>query len=432
MQIITLYIISLFCILATIFTSYIIFSYKKSNKILKKQYLRLKNRFDHSQKMQSIGQITSSISHDFNNLLTGIIGFCDIILMKHKPNDDEFDDLMQIKQNANRAANLVKQLLAFSKGQESEPIILDIRRVIDNISILLAKLLGAKILLEIDHSSDPCTVKADQNQLEQIIVNLIVNARDAMECHGELYIKTSNVTIDKSFDQSKFFIPRSDSKIKPGHYVLIEISDTGSGISSEIMDKIFDPFFSTKDPDSGTGLGLSTVYDIVKNLGGYVRLETKKNHGSKFSIFLKQSNDKNISETIEETINLTLKPTGESMGTKILIVEDDIAVRMFVVQMLELQGYKVFQAENAEQAIDILDSNSDIELIIADIIMPGMNGLEMLDRVSSINPNIRFILTSGYSEDVVSISSSKKFVFLPKPFSVYELDAKVKMCLNSL
>ena len=250
-------------------------------------YKTMEENLAHAQKMQAIGQLSGAIAHDFNNLLTGMIGFCDMLLMRHKPNDDEFDDLMQIKQNANRAANLVRQLLAFSRKQVLLPKVLDVPNIINDLSGLLTKLLGTKIHLKITHSKNVLHIKADQVQLEQVIINLVVNARDAMDGDGNLSIKTSNIVIDNKFDEEKFFKPKADTAIETGSYVLLEIQDTGSGIPDEILDRIFEPFFSTKDITSGTGLGLATVYGIIKQTGGYIRLQTKKDKGSKFSIFLK-------------------------------------------------------------------------------------------------------------------------------------------------
>ncbi|MBL8710699.1 MAG: PAS domain-containing protein, partial [Rhodospirillaceae bacterium] len=240
---------------------------------------RLEAQFAQSQKMQAVGLLAGGIAHDFNNLLTAMIGFCDLLLLRHKAGDQSFADIMQIKQNANRAANLVRQLLAFSRQQTLQPRVLDITDVLAELSHLIRRLIGENIELAMEHGRDLSSVRADAGQLEQVIINLAVNARDAMPEGGRLLIRTRNITTTEPISRGVEVMP-------PGNYVLIEIADSGSGIPPEILDRIFEPFFSTKAVGSGTGLGLSTVYGIVRQTGGFVFVDSNPGRGTTFRIYL--------------------------------------------------------------------------------------------------------------------------------------------------
>lgn len=390
----------------------------------------LELRFAHSQKMQAVGQLAGGIAHDFNNLLTAMMGFCDLLLLRHPAGDPSFADIMQIKQNANRAANLVRQLLAFSRKQTLQPEVLDITDVLAELSNLIRRLIGENIELKIDHGRDLGLIRVDQGQLEQVLINLAVNARDAMPEGGALTIQTNNVIVDKKHPIAKDLIPAEDEVIEDGEYVLVEVIDSGHGIPKEVLRKIFEPFFSTKEMGSGTGLGLSTVYGIIKQTGGYVFVTSKVGQGTKFSIFLKSYRQevaaiqKKEEDTTEKSIprDLTGKET-------ILLVEDEVPVRIFSAKALTNKGYTVLEAESGEAALKVVaERGKDIDVIITDVIMPGMNGPTMVEEVAKHYPGIKVVFISGYAEDafVKTYGTERKFNFLPKPFTLKQLASKVK------
>ncbi|MDP6590723.1 MAG: ATP-binding protein, partial [Alphaproteobacteria bacterium] len=310
----------------------------------------LELQFAQAQKMQAVGQLAGGIAHDFNNLLTAIIGFCDLLLMRHQAGDHSFSDIMQIKQNANRAANLVRQLLAFSRQQTLKPEVLSVTDVLADLTNLLRRLIGETIEMQMIHGRDVTYVKADQGQFEQIIINLAVNARDAMKGGGTLTIRTSNVAQTESVRMGHDLLPRGD-------YVLIKVSDTGMGIPKEHAGKIFEPFYTTKEGGAGTGLGLSTVYGIVKQFGGYVFVESEPDQGANFNIFLPQfipdDTEKVVTERVSES-KLTQDLTGQ--GT-ILLVEDEDAVRMFGARALRNKGYTVLEADSGETALELMEAS---------------------------------------------------------------------------
>jgi len=383
----------------------------------------LEMQFAQSQKMQAVGQLAGGVAHDFNNLLTAIIGFCDLLLARHQAGDPSFADIMQIKQNANRAANLVRQLLAFSRRQTLRPKILRLTDELAELSNLLGRLLGETVELRITHERDLGLVKVDQNQLEQVVINLAVNARDAMEDGGLLSIRTANVSEDDARALDHTLMP-------PAEYVLIEVSDTGCGIPKEHLGKIFEPFFTTKDVDKGTGLGLSTVYGIVKQTGGYIFAFSTVGKGTTFRIYLPRHFEteeeaaakKAETETVEVVADLTGKGT-------VLLVEDEDAVRTFAVRALQTRGYEVLEAESGDVALELVDSyEGTIDLVVSDVVMPNMDGPTMVKRLQEKRPGTKIIFISGYAEDAFSksLDSSVDFRFLPKPFSLKQLAAAVK------
>ncbi len=382
---------------------------------------RLEVQFTQSQKMQAVGQLAGGIAHDFNNLLTAMIGFCDLLLLRHRPGDQSFADIMQIKQNANRAANLVRQLLAFSRQQTLQPKVLNITDVLAELSHLLQRLIGENITLKMAHGRDLGLVRVDQGQLEQVIINLAVNARDAMPQGGELAIRTANVLREVA--------AREGAEIMPaGHYVLIEVMDTGQGISKEIVGRIFEPFFSTKEVGSGTGLGLSTVYGIVKQTGGFVFVESERGEGARFKIYLPRhtSEEEGARERAAPVPRESRDLTG--VGT-VLLVEDEDAVRLFSARALRNKGYKVLEAASGESALDLLKNAQDpVDLLITDIVMPRMDGPSLIKEVRERRPNIKVICISGYAEDGFRkrLDASDDIHFLPKPFSLIQLAGKVK------
>jgi len=385
----------------------------------------LELQFAQAQKMQAVGQLAGGIAHDFNNVLTAIIGFCDLLLMRHQAGDHSFADIMQVKQNANRAANLVRQLLAFSRQQTLKPVVLSMTDVLAELVNLLRRLIGEKIELNMAHSRDVSFVKADQGQLEQVIINLAVNARDAMPDGGSLTIRTSNVEQQETKRMGHDLLPR-------GSYVLIEVIDSGTGISKEHIGKIFEPFYTTKGVGEGTGLGLSTVYGIVKQFDGFVFVESVVGEGTTFSVYLPQHEPVPESEMpaaeVEEEAPPPLDLTGR--GT-ILLVEDEDAVRMFGARALRNKGYTVLEADCGEMALDLLESGEQsIDLMVTDVVMPGIDGPALAKRIQAKRADIKVIFISGYAEDAFRSSVDGKTNFLPKPFNLSQLAAKVKEVMD--
>lgn len=386
----------------------------------------LELQFAQSQKMQAVGQLAGGVAHDFNNVLTAIIGFSDLLLARHRPTDPSFQDIMNVKQNANRAANLVRQLLAFSRRQTLRPKVLSLSDVLADLGNLLGRLLGEKVSLKTIHGRDLGLVKVDINQFEQVIINLAVNARDAMPDGGELMIKTANISAEDCAALGQNVMPA-------GEYVLCQVSDTGIGMAKEVLDKIYEPFFSTKEVGKGTGLGLSTVYGIVKQTGGFVFAESEPGAGTTFSIYLPRHHQDEAEEdpSIEEA-----KPESKADLTgdgTILLVEDEDAVRAFAERALISRGYTVLGAASGVAALELIDDyDGTIDLIISDVVMPEMDGPTLLKelRKRKIETNVIFI--SGYAEEAFkkNLGEDAKFSFLPKPFSLKQLAATVKQVLS--
>lgn len=399
----------------------------------------LEMRFAHSQKMQAVGQLAGGVAHDFNNLLTAMIGFCDLLLMRHPAGDPSFADIMQIKQNANRAANLVRQLLAFSRKQTLQPKIVDLSDLLAELSNLIRRLIGENIQLKMVHGRELGAVKADQGQLEQVIINLAVNARDAMKEGGTLNIRTSNITIRSARDIDRDYIsPTEEEQILPGEYVLVEVEDTGTGIPTDIIKNIFEPFFSTKEVGSGTGLGLSTCYGIIKQTGGYIYVKSKQGEGTNFSLFFRRhQSDATTHKPVE--ITEEHKATDLTGKATILLVEDETPVRIFAARALRNKGYDVIEADNGETAIEAFTQHGGIvDLIITDVVMPGMNGPKMVQALEQQEPermkDIKVIFISGYAEDafIDTFGPSREFNFLPKPFTLKQLAGKVKEVVDGV
>lgn len=391
----------------------------------------LELRFAHSQKMQAVGQLAGGVAHDFNNLLTAMIGFCDLLLMRHPAGDPSFADIMQVKQNANRAANLVRQLLAFSRRQTLQPKILDMTDLLAELANLIRRLIGENITLNMTHGRDLGAVKADQGQLEQVIINLAVNARDAMTEGGTLSITTSDVRIERSGPPERGMIsPSDDDHIVAGDYVLVRVADTGTGIPAAIVKSVFEPFFSTKEIGSGTGLGLSTVYGIIKQTDGYLYVSTIEGKGTTFSLYFKRY--ESVTAAAEEPVE-DARSSDLTGGETILLVEDETPVRIFAARALRNKGYVVLEADCGENALEVFAAyTGKIDVIITDVMMPGINGPKMIKALeqhhSEAIAGTQIIFISGYAEDafVDTFGTSREFNFLPKPFTLKQLAAKVK------
>ncbi len=382
----------------------------------------LEIQFAQSQKMQAVGQLAGGVAHDFNNLLTAMIGFCDLLLLRFQPGDPSFADIMQIQQNANRAANLVRQLLAFSRQQTLQPRVLNITDVLVDLSHLLRRLIGENIELKVVHGRDLGPAKVDQGQIEQVIINLAVNARDAMPGGGTLTIRTANVRYEEAER-------RGHEVMAAGDYVLIEAADTGVGILPGNLERIFEPFFSTKEVGSGTGLGLSTVYGIVKQTGGFIFVGSKPGQGARFEIFLPRYQTADASPTPRpDAVELAAGKDLTGCAT-VLLVEDEDPVRKFGARALRNKGYKVIEAESSEEALEVIrHAEERIDLLITDVVMPRLDGPALVREVREIRSDIKVIFISGYAEDAFRqrLDRDSNIDFLPKPFSLKQLASKVK------
>lgn len=382
----------------------------------------LHTQFVQNQKMQAIGQLAGGVAHDFNNLLTAMIGHCDLILSRARPTDPNFGDLMQIKQNANRAADLVRQLLAFSRRQTLQPRLVNLADVVDGVRHLLSRLLGPTISFDIEHGRDLGLVRADAGQIEQVIVNLSVNARDAMPSGGRLRIATQPISAAEAQAAGYGVLP-------PGDYAMLTVADTGQGIPPENLSKIFEPFFTTKEKGAGTGLGLATVYGVVQQTDGHIFVESEVGKGTAFRIFLPQVMV--VEATQSSAVELVNDTTGQG---RILLVEDETAVREFARRALESKGYDVAAAASGEEALEIVQAGQrPFDILVTDVIMPGIKGGELAIELRRRYPGLKLLFISGYAdEDFRSqLGQMQDAAFLPKPFSLATLAEAVKNALAS-
>ncbi len=382
---------------------------------------RLKKQVAQQTKMQAVGQLAGGVAHDFNNILTAIIGHCDLMMMRHTPGDSDYDDIQQIKNNSNRAASLTRQLLAFSRQQTLRPQVLQLPDIVSETSTLLKRLMGETVLLEVRHGRNLGAVRADPGQLEQVIVNLAVNARDAMERGGTLTIQTYAV--------SEADVKKLGTDILPlGDYTALSVADTGHGIPPELVSKIFEPFFTTKDVGKGTGLGLSTVYGIVKQSGGFIFADSPPGGGTQFVIYLPVHQ--------QEAGTALPAPAAKEKSSElwgsglILLVEDEDMVRAVAERALTRHGYDVLTACNGEEGLELLAQNAGVNLIVTDVVMPIMDGPAMAAQARKTHPDLPILFMSGYAEEQLRKTISIENVnFLPKPFSVQQLAEAAKGAL---
>ncbi|KQP07851.1 histidine kinase [Methylobacterium sp. Leaf99] len=405
---------------------------------------QLEQQVAQAQKMDTVGQLAGGIAHDFNNVLQAIIGYSDLLLASHRPTDPAFQDIMQIKQNANRAASLVRQLLAFSRRQTLRPEVMSVGEALSDLTLLLKRLLGERVDLDLKHGREIWPIKADVNQFEQVIVNLAVNARDAMPEGGRLLIRTANVVHDATPAEARLGMPAGD-------HVLIEVSDTGQGIPPDVMEKIFEPFFTTKEIGKGTGLGLSTVFGIVKQSGGTIDVRSTVGEGTTFRIYFPRHEpvaepepapDLVAGNTTAEVAAKRLKGTPELAGPSprkpapdhtgqgvILLVEDEDPVRAVNSRALSARGYTVLEAASGLDALKIIEDKTQvIDLVVSDVVMPEMDGPTLLRELRKHHPDLKVIFVSGYAEDAFrkNLPDGEDFNFLPKPFSLKQLVETVK------
>jgi len=400
----------------------------------------LEARFVQSQKMQAIGQLAGGIAHDFNNLLTAISGHCDLLLLNRDRFDPDYNDLLQIHQNANRAAALVRQLLAFSRKQTLKPEVMTLESMLEDLTHLLTRLVGERITLSLTNAANLGAIRADRRQLEQVIMNLVVNARDAMPMGGTISLETEARHLDAELEHGRARVP-------PGDYALIRVVDQGIGIPADIIDKIFEPFFTTKRLGEGTGLGLSTAYGIVKQMGGYIFCDSVEGAGTTFTLYF-------AVEAAGDTVPGRSVPPGAaalpaspakpaprsetvpvpplaapSRGGSILLVEDEAPVRAFAARALRLQGYQVFEAQDGEQALEFLENPAvRVDLFVTDVIMPGIDGPGWVTQALRTRPGTPVVFVSGYTEDALNAALVRipRARFLGKPFSLHELSETIE------
>src|SRR5579859_5876844 len=395
----------------------------------------LESKLLQQQKMDSIGQFAGGMAHDFNNMLNAIILANDFLLNAHKPTDPSFNDIMEIRQSANRAASLVRHLLAFSRKQTLRPQVLDLGEVLSDLTVVLRRLIGAKITLKVVHGRDLWPVKADLVQFEQVVTNLALNARDAMPDGGQLELRSLNVSAQDCARYRAKGMPAAD-------YVLVEVADSGSGIPEALHDKIFVPFFTTKEVGKGSGLGLSTVYGIVKQTGGFIYFDTAEAKGTTFRIFLPRhvpsageaaaaasAEASAVAGVIEATDRARRAADLTGEGT-ILLVEDEEGLRALNARGLASRGYTVLQASNGVEAMEVLEKvEGKIDLVVSDVVMPEMDGPTLLRELRKRRPDLKIIFVSGYAEDAFQKhlpADGQQFDFLAKPFTLKQLVAKVK------
>ncbi|MXO73859.1 response regulator [Altererythrobacter aerius] len=397
---------------------------------------RLKRQVAQATKMQAVGQLAGGVAHDFNNVLTAVIGTCDLMLLRHSPGDSDYDDIQQIRANSNRAAALTRQLLAFSRQQTLRPEVLQLPDVVSEVSQLLKRLLGEKIELRVNHDRDLGPVRADPQQLEQVIVNLAVNARDAMLAQGEgkggsagkLSIATRRVTARDVRHMGTEILPEGD-------YTALVVQDTGGGIPAEHLGKIFEPFFTTKDQGKGTGLGLSTVYGIVKQSGGFIFADNiplpsgTATHGARFTVYFPVYQGAMPAPRARAAPEPAVQWAG---GGRILLVEDEDMVRAVAERALVRAGYSVTTAADGEDGLSAIANGEPFDLVVSDVVMPGMDGPTMARAIRKLHPALPVLFMSGYAEEQLRRDIDMADMhFLPKPFSVQQISDKVGVVLGA-
>lgn len=381
---------------------------------------RLEGQLNQAQKMEMVGQLAGGIAHDFNNVLSAIMMANDFLLNAHKPTDPQFQDIMQIKQNATRGASLVRQLLAFSRRQTLRPVVIDVSDVLSDLSMLLRRLIGENIRMEIVHGRELWKAKVDVSQFEQVIVNLTVNARDAMPNGGTLTLRSANLTKDAS-------IHLAEHGVTAAEYVRIDVIDTGTGVPPEIVTKIFEPFFSTKEIGKGTGLGLSTVYGIVRQSHGFIFVDTSVKSGAAFSVLFPRHLP---AEKEGPSSNFRMVPWHQAADAadvetiSLLLVEPDNGLRLLHGRALRARGYQVVEAADGVEALAVyLAHGNRFDVVVSEIALSEMDGPALYREIRKRNPEQPFIFVSGYAEDTLEqgFPENEIIAFLPKPFGVAQL-----------
>ncbi len=383
---------------------------------------KLQAQLVQSQKMEAIGQLTAGIAHDFNNLLTAINGFAELLRFKLDPQDPFQETVTRILHSGQRAADLIQQLLIFSRKQVVEPQLLELNKIVTEMEKLLQRIIGEDIELATRLEPELWPVKADTAQIEQIIVNLVVNARDAMPDGGQLSIETTNVVLDNIYTASR-------PEAKPGEYVLLTISDTGMGMSQEVQARLFEPFFTTKEAGKGTGLGLATVYGIVKQNNGHIGVCSEEGQGATFKIYLPRTQAL-LPLRLPDPQTVAEVPSGSET---ILLVEDNEGVRQLAQQVLSNKGYTILEAKNSQEALQLFKAQTTpLHLLLTDVILPDLNGKLLADQLKQMQPNLKVLYTSGYTDDAIAHHGvlNPGLAFLSKPFTPTALAHKVRQVLD--
>jgi signal transduction histidine kinase/CheY-like chemotaxis protein len=383
------------------------------------QSRRLEEQFRQAQKMEAVGRLAGGIAHDFNNLLTVVLGASDMLLQELPPNDENHGVVKEIKEAGERAAALTTQLLAFSRKQLVEPKVFVVNQLVTNMEKMLRRLIGEDVEVSVRLEPELGSVKADIGHVEQVLLNLVVNARDAMPRGGLIVIETRNVTLDEHY-------VHLHQGVKPGEYVMLAVSDTGIGMSEETRSKMFEPFFTTKEAGKGTGLGLATCYGIVKQAGGHIGVYSEVGVGTTMKVYLPKvaRNGSSIS-----TVHEKIKRGSET----ILLVEDDKAVRGITRRMLLSQGYTVLEASDGAEALELLGSNSArVDLLLTDVVLPGMGGREVAEKARAMRPDIKVLFVSGYTDDVILQNQllEHDVSLLQKPFTPQALARKLRESID--
>jgi two-component system cell cycle sensor histidine kinase/response regulator CckA len=383
----------------------------------------LERQLSQSQKMEAVGRLAGGIAHDFNNLLTSIAGYSDLLLSSLEPGDARRTHAEEIRKAGERAAGLTRQLLAFSRRQVLDPKVLDLNEVVSSMERMLRRVLGDAVRLMIVGSAEPCRVRADPGQIEQAILNLVVNARDAMPDGGDLKIETFNVVLGSGSPEQGHF------SMAHGAYSIVAVADTGAGMSADVKARLFEPFFTTKSQGKGTGLGLSTTYGIVKQSGGYVWCDSEPGRGTRFEIYLPR-----VEQPIPLPEPAPAVATVPRNDEKILLVEDEPEVRQLVQKLLVMQGYDVVSAGNGDEALALLEQmTGPIDLMVTDVVMPGMSGRQLADRLCKTRPAMKLLFMSGFTDDAIVDRGTllPGTAFLQKPFTPAALGKKVREVLDA-
>ncbi|HHL34011.1 MAG TPA: response regulator [Desulfobulbaceae bacterium] len=382
--------------------------------------IMLERQLRQAQKMESIGRLAGGIAHDFNNVLSIIMGYSDLLLTLISPDDPMREQIQLIHDSGSKAATLTRQLLAFSRKQVLEKKIISINTIVQDFLKILGKMAGEDIIFTTYLAEKSCTVEADPGQIEQIIMNLIVNAKDSMPGGGKIIIETAEVQLDRHYVDKRI-------EVKPGKYVLLAISDTGEGMDEDVLPKIFDPFFTTKEQGKGTGLGLATVYGIVKQHDGYIYAYSEKEKGTTFKIYFPASN-----KTTEETENKSTAAALLQGNETILIVDDSPSIRQLIVDILKPLGYKCLQAGSGKDAIDaVREYSGEVHLLLTDVVMPGMSGRDLSTIIVKERPEMKVIFMSGYTENIIVHHGvlEQGITYIAKPITPSALTQKIRSVL---